>query len=70
MQALASQLHLGCLTVTGQTVEDNLASYHYRYPANPSVITTLDKPFSTLPGIVVLHGNLAPLFIMRMDYVN
>ena len=60
MQALASQLHLGCLTVTGQTVEDNLASYHYRYPADPSVITTLVKPFSTLPGIVVLHGNLAP----------
>ena len=60
MTAMGDLLDTSCLTVSGATVAENLASYHYRYPANPEVITTRDAPFSDLPGIVVMRGNLAP----------
>lgn len=59
-EEMRSLLHLDNLTVTGKTVEENLEEYQYLYPKNPEVITSLDKPFSTLPGLVILRGNLAP----------
>lgn len=60
MQEIQHLLHKESLTVTGKTVEQNLADYKYKYPFNHNVISTLDKPFSTQKGLAILRGNLAP----------
>ena len=57
---LASILYQDCMSVTGRTVGENAASCRSLYPKNPEVITSLDKPFSTLAGLAIMHGNLAP----------
>lgn len=57
---LRSMLYNDCMTVTGKTLAENIAEYRNLYAENPAVITSLSKPFSTLPGLSVLHGNLAP----------
>ena len=57
---LASLLYNDCMTVTGRTIGENAASCRSLYPKNPEVITSLDRPFSTLAGLAILHGNLAP----------
>jgi dihydroxy-acid dehydratase len=57
---LASILYNDCMTVTGRTIGENAAAYRSLYPKNPEVITSLDKPFSTLAGLAIMHGNLAP----------
>lgn len=57
---LGSWLYGDCMTVTGRTVQENVEKYRSLYPKNPEVITSLDAPFSHLPGLVILHGNLAP----------
>jgi dihydroxy-acid dehydratase len=46
-----------CMTVTGRTVGENIASAHNN---DPEVIRTPDNPFSPTGGIAVLRGNLAP----------
>ena len=50
-------LELDCMTVTGKTVGENIASYPN---LNPEVIRTIDNPYSETGGIAVLRGNLAP----------
>jgi dihydroxy-acid dehydratase len=57
MKQLESLLDLDALTVTGQTVRDNLANV---IVSDEDVIRPLDRPFSDKPPIVVLHGSLAP----------
>jgi dihydroxy-acid dehydratase len=57
MKQLESLLDLDALTVTGQTVRDNLANV---VVSDEDVIRPLDRPFSDKPPIVVLHGSLAP----------
>lgn len=57
---LASVLYNDCMTVTGKTVAENIAQYKSFYPKNPKVITSMDKPHSTLAGLAIMHGNLAP----------
>ena len=57
---LASILYNDCMSVTGRTVGENAANCRSLYPKNPEVITSLDKPFSTLAGLAIMHGNLAP----------
>ena len=57
---LASILYQDCMSVTGRTVGENAANCRSLYPKNPEVITSLDKPFSTLAGLAIMHGNLAP----------
>lgn len=52
-------LHGHCLTVTGRTVAENLASAP-AYPAGQDVIRTLDNPIKKDSHLVVLYGNLAP----------
>ena len=49
-------LHLDCMTVTGKTVGENIASSVNR---NPEVIKPVEAPYSTTGGIAVLKGNLA-----------
>jgi len=61
MKALldAGLLHGDCLTVTGQTVAENLAQID---PPDPDgkVLRALDQPIHPTGGISILHGSLAP----------
>lgn len=50
-------LNLDCMTVTGQTIGENIKGCANR---NPEVIRPLDNPYSTTGGLAVLKGNLAP----------
>jgi len=50
-------LNLDCVTVTGQTMGQNLESARV---CNAEVIRPVDNPVSRKGGTVVLHGNLAP----------
>ncbi|XKU40084.1 dihydroxy-acid dehydratase [Pseudomonas [fluorescens] ATCC 17400] len=45
------------LTVTGKTLRQNLEGVTI---SDDEVIRPLDKPFATLPAIVMLRGNIAP----------
>jgi dihydroxy-acid dehydratase len=60
-QALLKQLQPlldgNALTVTGNTLAGNLES---AVVDDADVIRPLDRPFSTEPAIVILHGSLAP----------
>ena len=60
-QALLKQLQPlldgNALTVTGRTLAGNLES---AVVDDADVIRPLDRPFSTEPAIVILHGSLAP----------
>ena len=60
MQEIQHLLNNDSITVSGKTVEQNLADYKFKYPFNYNVISTLDKPFGTQKGLAILRGNLAP----------
>jgi dihydroxy-acid dehydratase len=53
----AGRIHTDCLTVTGQTVGENLADAHVK---DTSVIRNLDSPYHAQGGLAILFGNLAP----------
>jgi dihydroxy-acid dehydratase len=55
----AGLLHGGCLTVSGQTLAEDLASVA-PYPAGQEVVRGLDKPIKSESHLVILRGNLAP----------
>ncbi|MDD7362782.1 MAG: dihydroxy-acid dehydratase [Peptoniphilus sp.] len=57
---LESILEKGCMTVTGKTAEENWRGYRNLYGENRDVVTSLDAPFSTLSGLAIMRGNLAP----------
>ena len=50
-------LNLDCMTVTGKTVGENIASCPN---LDPEVIRPIENPYSETGGIAVLRGNLAP----------
>ncbi|MHC1748382.1 MAG: dihydroxy-acid dehydratase [Cellulosilyticaceae bacterium] len=50
-------LHTNLMTITGNTIEDNLESVINK---NSQVIRSIDNPYSETGGIAVLKGNLAP----------
>jgi len=50
-------LDLGCMTVTGRTVGENIQNCVNR---DPNVIRPIENPYSQTGGIAVLRGNLAP----------
>ena len=52
-------LHGDCLTVTGKTLAQNLASVA-DYPAGQSVVLPFDAPVKADSHLVILRGNLAP----------
>ena len=54
----AGLLHGGCLTVTGKTLAENLATVA-PYPAEQEIIRPLDNPIKADSHLVVLYGNLA-----------
>src|SRR5277367_5927063 len=53
-------LHRDCLTVTGQTVAENLRDVK-PYPKDQDVIHGFDNPIKPTSHLVVFYGNLAPL---------
>jgi dihydroxy-acid dehydratase len=55
----AGMLHGDVLTVTGQTLAENLASVP-DYPAGQDVIRPFDQPIKKDSHLVILHGNLSP----------
>ncbi|MDX2080033.1 MAG: dihydroxy-acid dehydratase [Terrimicrobiaceae bacterium] len=55
----AGLLHGDCLTVTGKTLKQNLASFK-AYPKNQEIIRPLKDPIKKDSHLVVLKGNLAP----------
>ncbi|MCQ2373500.1 MAG: dihydroxy-acid dehydratase [Phascolarctobacterium sp.] len=57
---LASKLDMDCMTVTGKTIAENLKVWRNLYAENEEVISSLDKPFSQLAGLAIMHGNLCP----------
>ncbi|MES0364009.1 MAG: dihydroxy-acid dehydratase [Desulfobacteria bacterium] len=50
-------IHTNCLTVTGQTVKENIKRSRIR---DKSVIRPLERPYHKQGGLAVLFGNLAP----------
>lgn len=50
-------LNLGCMTVTGKTVGENIKD---AVNFNPEVIRPIDNPYSKTGGLAVLSGNVAP----------
>jgi dihydroxy-acid dehydratase len=57
LKEIADLLHLDCLTVTGQTLGENLEGANL---TNPDVIRSVSNPVSAKGGTAVLYGNLAP----------
>ncbi|MFN3802149.1 dihydroxy-acid dehydratase [Belliella pelovolcani] len=53
-------LHGDCLTVTGQTLAENLADINPVIPSVVNVIHPLEKPLKATGHLCVLKGNLAP----------
>jgi dihydroxy-acid dehydratase len=61
MSRLKSKLNLDVMTVTGRTMDEEIAEF---CPINPKaydeVIASLESPVHTKGGIAILHGSLAP----------
>ena len=55
----AGLLHGDCLTVTGRTLAENLASVR-PYPGDQEIVRDLDDPLKADSHLAVLYGNLAP----------
>src|SRR5699024_9122442 len=55
----AGLLHGDCLTVTGQTLAENLRNVA-PYPSEQSIIHALDDPIKKDSHLRILYGNLAP----------
>lgn len=55
----AGLLHGDCLTVTGQTLKQNLAPFK-PYPKGQQIIRPLKDPVKKDSHLVILYGNLAP----------
>ncbi len=60
MKVIRDSLALDVMTVTGQTLGANLEHYKNCYVPNPEIIRPLDNPHSTLGGLAIMRGNLAP----------
>jgi len=54
----AGLLHGDCLTVTGKSLAENLASV--KFPEDQDVIYPVSRAISLMGGVVGLRGNLAP----------
>lgn len=54
---IQEHLHLGCLTVNGKTLGENI---HGAQSYDDEVIHSLEKPLTDVESLAVLKGNLAP----------
>jgi dihydroxy-acid dehydratase len=59
LRELKDLLHLDCMTVTGQTLGERLATDHDDY-VDRTVIAARSEPLEPKGGLVALFGNLAP----------
>src|SRR6202522_365945 len=59
LRELKPLLHLDCMTVTGETLDQRLDGDADSY-VDRSIIAELKKPLEPLGGLVALFGNLAP----------
>jgi dihydroxy-acid dehydratase len=59
MRELKPQLHLDCMTVTGETLGQRLEDEANEF-VDRSIIATAAKPLEPVGGLVALFGNLAP----------
>jgi dihydroxy-acid dehydratase len=59
LRELKPLLHLDCLTVTGESLGERLASGAPTY-VDRSIIAERNKPFEPQGGLIALFGNLAP----------
>lgn len=48
------------MTVTANTVSENIKNHIYQYPQDSKIIKKMDDPFGYQGGVAVLRGNLAP----------
>lgn len=55
MKELRNELELDCLTANGKTVRQNIEKATVY---NREIISTMQQPFNSLAGFIVLHGNL------------
>ncbi len=55
IKELLQQLHSGCITVNGRTIQENFEEAECY---NKDVIASVDKPFNKTSGIIVLKGNI------------
>lgn len=55
----AGLLHGDCMTVTGETVAENLRDVQ-PYPEDQEIVMPLDRPIKKNGHLVILRGNLAP----------
>ena len=60
MKVIRDHLDLSVMTVTGRTMGENIDAYVNMYAPNPEIIRPLDNPHSTLGGLAIMRGNLAP----------
>ena len=60
MKIIQPFLNTEVMTVTGKTLGENLDGFKNLYPENPDLIRTLENPHSTLGGLAIMRGNLAP----------
>ncbi len=60
MSHIKDKLNLDVMTVTADTMGENIDNYVYMYAPNDDLIRTLDNPHSTLGGVAIMRGNLAP----------
>jgi dihydroxy-acid dehydratase len=65
MKVLENRLHLGCRTVTGATVGENLRNVRVR---RPEVIRSVDQPVFR-GGLAILRGSLATSAVVRPTVV-
>ncbi|NMC56822.1 MAG: dihydroxy-acid dehydratase [Eubacteriaceae bacterium] len=57
---ISEKLNLDVMTASGKTLKENLDTYTFCYPENNDLMRTLDNPHSTLGGVAIMRGNLAP----------
>ena len=60
MAEISGLLDLGCLTVSGKTVGENLNALPANRHVDREVIRTVDTAFNAAQGLAILRGNLAP----------
>jgi len=60
LEELTPVLDNDVMTVTADTMKNNIGNMIYLFPKNDEVIKTFKEPFGYQGGVAVLRGNLAP----------
>lgn len=60
MRALREHIHTNVMTVDGCTLGETLDRFSNPFPDTSDLIRPLDNPYSTLGGLAIMRGNLAP----------